>query len=372
MSLFRPAYRQVLCIRDTTNWRLQNSPASRWAMFVCMKLFDFILEGNSLDKQQYTIFRRWMKQIEERFYSTPTQNLNPAELQIQLSGSLEFALFRLRLDNLNTYELLTSYAPTFLQVVFSDPTLLPNSHDSMSVSLAHVLSSYRHELPHFAILDIMCSMAYALPQVINYDTSITPREDGVHPIELVYGCPLELQTTLVDINTLRAWEQVGPIPDWQGVERKLRQWQPTIRAAAGEESWKMVAQLAVQETWRHTLLVYLYMAVCGAASNEVRVESSVRQVFQIMGTVKHELEPVANAHFFMQYLFAGAFTPSEKCRALSREKLLDSISTRFWILDTSYFVPILDHLWHGAAADGCPIRWSDYVHSRQTVMPTAM
>ncbi|KAG9082200.1 hypothetical protein FS749_007036, partial [Ceratobasidium sp. UAMH 11750] len=372
MSLFRPAHQQVLCIRDTMSWRLQNSASARWAMYVCMKMFDFILEGNSLSEQQYVVFRRWMQQVEEMFYSTPLQNLNPAELQVQLCGSLEFALFRLRLDNLNTYELLKSYAPTFLQIVSSDPTLWLSSHDPTPVSLAHVLGSYQHELPHFAILDIVCSMAYALPQVVNYDTSITPREDGVHPIELVYGCPLELQTTLVDINILRSWEQVGPITNWHGIEQKLQRWQPTIRAAAGEESWKMVARLAVQETWRHTLLVYLYMAVCGAVSNEARVESSVRQVFQIMGTLKHELEPVANAHFFMQYLFAGAFTPNEKHRALSRAKLLDSISTRFWLLDTSYFVPILDHLWHGAAADGRPIRWSDYVGSRETVMPTVV
>ncbi|KAG9074687.1 hypothetical protein FRC06_010527, partial [Ceratobasidium sp. 370] len=241
------------------NRRLQNSASARWAMFVCMKLFDFILEGNSLSTQQYTMFRRWMNRIEEMFYSTPAQNLSPAELQIQLCGSLEFALFRLRLDKLNTYELLKSYAPTFLQIVFSDPTLRLSPHDSTSVSLAHILSSYRHELPHFAILDIMCSMAYALPQVVHYDTSITPREDGVHPIELVYGCPIELQTTLVNINTLRAWEQVGPITDWQSIEQKLQRWQPTVRAAAGEESWKTVARLAVQESWRHTLLVYLYM-----------------------------------------------------------------------------------------------------------------
>ncbi|KAG9083606.1 hypothetical protein FS749_005897 [Ceratobasidium sp. UAMH 11750] len=114
------------------------------------------------------------------------------------------------------------------------------------------------------------------------------------------------------------------------------------------------------------------MAVCGVASNEARVETSVRQVFQIISTVKHELQPLASAHFSTQYLIAGAFTPSEKYRALAREKLVDGIGTKFWLLNISAFVPVLDHLWHGAAASGRPIRWSDYVHSRQMMIPVGV
>ncbi|KAG9121811.1 hypothetical protein FRC07_002076, partial [Ceratobasidium sp. 392] len=141
------------------------------------------------------------------------------------------------------------------------------------------------------MLDTMCSMVYGLPQVVDYDTSIPPLDTGIHPAEMVHGCPPELQLVLADINTRSAWKQIGPILDWHIVERKLQEWQPVMRGSAGEESWKLVARLAVQESWRHALLIYLYMAVCGATSNEARVETSVRQVFQTMGTVKHELQP---------------------------------------------------------------------------------
>ncbi|KAG9075042.1 hypothetical protein FRC06_010310, partial [Ceratobasidium sp. 370] len=304
MSFCRPAYQQMLRIRETMNWRLQNFASTRWAMFVCSRLFDSILEGNPLSERDSATLRHWMSRIEQLLYSTPVQYLSAAEAQKQLTGSLELALFKLRTHGTDTYELLKSYAPTFLQIVFSDAALWPNSH-STSVSLVHVLASMSYEISHFAMLDMMCSMAYGLPQVVDYDTSIPPFDPGVHPAELVHGCPLELQIILVDINTRSAWKQVGPILDWHDIEQKLREWRPTVRSSAGEDSWKSVARLAVQESWRHLLLIYLYMAVCGASSNEARVETSVRQVFQIIGTVKHEIQPVASAHFFMQYLLAS-------------------------------------------------------------------
>lgn len=36
------------------------------------------------------------------------------------------------------------------------------------------------------------------------------------------------------------------------------------------------------------------------------------------------------------------------------------------------FVPVLDHLWHGAAVNGRPIKWSDYMRSREIMLPVVM
>lgn len=46
--------------------------------------------------------------------------------------------------------------------------------------------------------------------------------------------------------------------------------------------------------------------------------------------------------------------------------------TRFWLLRSVEFVPVLDDLWHGAAANGRPIKWSDYVRSREKVLPVVL
>ncbi|KAG9087004.1 hypothetical protein FS749_003229 [Ceratobasidium sp. UAMH 11750] len=66
---------------------------------------------------------------------------------------------------------------------------------------------------------------------------------------------------------------------------------------------------------------------------------------------------------------AGAYTPSEKQRAIAREQLSVSVKTGTWLLSGSDFIPVLDHLWHGAAAGGRPVTWNDYLHSRQVALP---
>ncbi|KAG9096751.1 hypothetical protein FRC07_010881, partial [Ceratobasidium sp. 392] len=89
MSFFRPAYKQMIRIRDNVNWRLQNFASTRWAMFLCSKLFDSILEGKPLSEQEIVVLRRAMTQIEEALYSTPAQYLTSAEASRQFTGSLE-------------------------------------------------------------------------------------------------------------------------------------------------------------------------------------------------------------------------------------------------------------------------------------------
>ncbi|KAG9119140.1 hypothetical protein FRC07_005998, partial [Ceratobasidium sp. 392] len=146
-------------------------------------------------------------------------------------------------------------------------------------------------------------MTYGVPQAIEYDTSTPSLKSYVHPTEWVHGCPLELKIMLADINKYVVWSQAGVIPDWRNLEQRLLSWQSSPQdTIPDEESWKMIARLAIQESWRHTLLIYLYMSVCGLASDDTRVSSSVRQVFQILDTVKHHLQPVSKCNTLIQYL----------------------------------------------------------------------
>lgn len=52
--------------------------------------------------------------------------------------------------------------------------------------------------------------------------------------------------------------------------------------------------------------------------------------------------------------------------------MLDKFENGLWLLHGVEFVPVLDHLWHGVAADGRPIRWSDYMASRQVALPISV
>ncbi|KAG9126572.1 hypothetical protein FRC07_002945 [Ceratobasidium sp. 392] len=215
-------------------------------------------------------------------------------------------------------------------------------------------------------------MLYALPQVVDYDTTVQPFGVEVHPIEWFYGCPAEFQMALVDINAHFNRNRAGKNVDWQFMEQRLKSWKPAMPTPEEDQSWRAVTRLAVQESWRHTLLIYMYMAVCGVTSDDARVQASVRQVFQLTSTVKPTEAPETNVHLLAQYLVAGTCTRSEKQRAIARERLREKSDKRLIILRSSEFVPVLDHLWHGAAANGRPIRWSDYASSRQVALPISI
>ncbi|KAG8735956.1 hypothetical protein FRC10_009960, partial [Ceratobasidium sp. 414] len=66
---------------------------------------------------------------------------------------------------------------------------------------------------------------------------------------------------------------------------------------------------------------------------------------------------------------AGACARSEKQRAVARRRLGEISQDTPWMIRGSDFVPVLDHLWHGAAANGQPIHWGDYASSRRAALP---
>ncbi|QRV96566.1 Fungal specific transcription factor domain [Ceratobasidium sp. AG-Ba] len=322
-SFFQSDHVQTIRVRESMSWRLQVSPTARWSMFIASKVFEGMTESSHTRAIKFAKYYDWIDRLEKRLDSAPWDGLTEAQICDRLAEQLELNLFRLRTtSSINTYRLLQRHAPSFLKIVSSDPSFWSETCPPTKVSLAHVLASERYEITHFALLDMMCALSYGLPQVIEHH-----------------------------------------------VERELLDWKPSTRCISGEEGWKAIARLAVRESWRHALLIYLYMSICGVKSDDPRVRSSVKQIFQIIDTVREKPQPITRLHFSTQYLIAGVCTPNEKQRAAAREELSISIKTGTWLLNGSDFVPVLDHLWHGAAADGRAIQWSDYVHSRQVALP---
>ncbi|KAF8606270.1 hypothetical protein BDV93DRAFT_521101 [Ceratobasidium sp. AG-I] len=351
--------------RELTIQRAFTSSTTRSIMFLGAKIIDSIFDGTLFKKYNY--YNQWIERFQHDLWSR-TQNLTSNEAQIRLVDTLELNFVIVRVANrFNLHQLLQNLAPVFLQVVFSDSTLWPSDYYSTSVSLAHILASNRYELHCLALLDMLCSMTCGLPQVIEYDTSVPVFSTNKHSLDVF---PAELQILLVEINTRCFQKSVAN--DWNGIEQRLLSWQPPLPAAADGDSWKTIVELAVYESWRQTLLIYLYMAVCKISSDDSRVQSSVRQIFQLINSAENpNLSPV-DPHFFLQYLIAGTCARAEKQRALARERLMELLHGGSWFWQGSDFVSVLDHLWHGAGANGHPIRWSDYIASHQSVLSSAM
>ncbi|CAE6485965.1 unnamed protein product [Rhizoctonia solani] len=218
----------------------------------------------------------------------------------------------------HAYQSLCNSAPTFLEIVYSDPTLWADSNGPPMACISKIVASTRFELGYFALMDIICSMAYGLPQVVNYETATLFPEAEVHPIEWVHGCPLEFQVCMAEMNKRCTMDHIAP--GWHVIEYRLLSYKSPITKMDNTQSWQTVAQLAVLESWCQVLLIYLYMAVCGASSDDCRVQSTVRQTFQLFEAV--ETRGPSKVNFMFQYLIAGACARREKQRAFVRERLL--------------------------------------------------
>ncbi|EUC60488.1 fungal-specific transcription factor domain protein [Rhizoctonia solani AG-3 Rhs1AP] len=296
-TYFKPLHQQLVKYRETMLVRLQTSSITRRIKLISFKLYEAIAKGDEWRYQ--TIFTQWLNQFETELCSIWKSSVVPQAKQIRLLEALEISYLKtMLLSNENSYPFLRFTTPTFLQTVYSDPTLWPPNHDSSSIPMAHILSSSRCELGNFVIIDTLYSMAYNLPQLVEYDTSITFAPNELYSHSWTHGCPTEFQIALSEINTCRDGKATSTGRDWRAIEQSLLTWESRpIPQEAEWESWMVVAWLAVQESWRHALLAYLYMALCGAPSDDPRVQASVKQILRIVKTVKKPKRPVVSVHF---------------------------------------------------------------------------
>ncbi|KAG8766478.1 hypothetical protein FRC12_006862 [Ceratobasidium sp. 428] len=369
LSFLTPTATQYSHISEVMGWHLQHTDEERWAQYLGCKIFECVVGGMGQRKLRHYV--QGVQDLDCQLRSASNQGLTSAEAYNRLAAILELSFLRMMYnDGADAYQILHDTAPIFLQLVLADPLLWLDPTNLVSLSLGHVLNSQHYELSRFVLLDTLYSMAYGLPQVIEYDTSTPPFGSDPQPVEWIHGLPVALKIILVELNKrCSGRNRVAPEPDWQPIEHSIKSWAPITQFPPSKKSWKAAAMLAVHESWRHTLLIYLYMGVCKLRSDDSRVQASVRQVFQLTNSVKEFERPLIDIHFLAQYLVAGACARSETQRNTARDKLEATSHDGLWVVRGCDFVPVLDHLWHGVASNGRPIYWSDYIHSRQIAHP---
>ncbi|KAJ1305306.1 hypothetical protein OPQ81_000329 [Rhizoctonia solani] len=367
VTYFKPQGKQIARFRRDSAWRLSTCDFARQGMLIYAKIRDSILEGS--DSSNGPTFVRWIDGHEQVLSASLDQSLTPCEHQERYHDILEIFYVKVSVFNAaTTYQLMCQLAPTFLRMVYSEPTFWSDKHNPALVSMAHVFSSPRYGPAGYMLMDIVASMIYGIPHLVEYSTEVEPFHTEVHSAEWMNCIPGEILILLAKINICR--DQGLLAEDWRNIEKRLVSWEPRPRfKPEGLDSDKSVAWMALQEAWRHTLLTYLYLALCGAHTDDQRIQSSLRQIFRLIGTIKRQNSPVANVHFFPQYLIAGICSRTEKHRRIVRERLGSVAETSFWLFRGPDIIPVLDHLWLGAAIDGRPITWNDYIHSRLVMLP---
>ncbi|KAG8697620.1 hypothetical protein FRC11_014960, partial [Ceratobasidium sp. 423] len=255
-AYFKPMKNHSEQLQSMIILRLRNSYSGRWFMLLWTKICENIVNR---DQSQAQLHIRWMGDLEVAVRTRLIQDPTPREAEYLRGDWLGVSLLKSAFGrNGNAYQVLRSATPAFLQEVYSLPGLWLNTTDPTLIPLLRIIGSGHHALSSFTLTDCICAMIFGLPQQVEYDTSVGPFPKDFLSHEWAHGAPAEFQILLADINACR--DKRPGARDWRELEHVLVHWEAQYTQHDGTwESWMVIAWLAVQESWRLTLLIYLYL-----------------------------------------------------------------------------------------------------------------
>lgn len=222
-------------------------------------------------------------------------------------------------DTSTGYSLFKMCAPAFLRSATRFPELWS---ENSAIAIPKAIQCRDHEIRHFAFHDTVFALALGTLPLINYDTTTPWVDEGKEcGLEFVYGVPVGLILQIAKVNSSRATQLIGraaPHQDeWREIESHIRRWNPSIDRTEGPSN--TIVKFVVQECWRQTTLIYLYMVyqtfkildsslmlttifqcMCKVDSADPRVESAVRQVIQL-ASIMETFHPL-KSHLFIPCL----------------------------------------------------------------------
>jgi hypothetical protein len=131
-----------------------------------------------------------------------------------------------------------------------------------AISLPRAIKLASSDISRFVWLDTIMAFVFGTPPLLYYDTP-SQRKAQVEDrdLEWIHGCPEEFVVLIGRVNAWRSSfciEQGLPFSNpWTEIEAEAKGWAPP--ACKPTKSWDSVVRLAVQESWRHSLLIYVYM-----------------------------------------------------------------------------------------------------------------
>ncbi|KAF8688486.1 hypothetical protein RHS03_09573, partial [Rhizoctonia solani] len=343
--------------------RLSNSTIIKWALYLGVRIFGALDQ----DRSDWNTggYIGWIDKFEQRMVHSTIKNSSLSDLADRLMAQLELTyLGFIAAGSTLGYQLLQKALPGFLRLVAADPNLVAEQPDGgLLVSFPRAFGTSLQEIKRFIIYDMATGFLLGVPPLLEYD--YYGKCDPVsHGSEWIHGVPAPLVEIISQINSWRAGFKV-PLDDWRVLESRVMAWEVQPLPTEDGDSRMNVARLAIQEGWRHVVLIYIYMGICGVSSHYSRVQASIAQIIQLEGIVAGLPMSI---HMLMHYVVAGMGARYEQQRSIIRQKLVSFKGKGVWLFQGPEFTQILDHLWHGAGAGGAPVMWDDYVQSRCTVI----
>ncbi|CAE6521218.1 unnamed protein product [Rhizoctonia solani] len=204
-----------------------------------------------------------------------------------LNSALEIMPVHLATSSLATsVSLLREVALAFKRAVLEPP--------GHPINLPSKLIVPNADLRQYSAMDVMTSLGTGCPMSFQYDITYSDPVLGASGVfeaadalglQWMYGCPEFFIILLARMHNIRddATHRVE-IQEVGEIEQSIRGWQP--RYPLSQDPHLAVARLAVQECWRQTLLIYLYMGICKTTSEDPRVKAAHRNFMKLIKTVQ--------------------------------------------------------------------------------------
>ncbi|KAG9124244.1 hypothetical protein FRC07_012286 [Ceratobasidium sp. 392] len=123
------------------------------------------------------------------------------------------------------------------------------------------------------------------------------------------------------------------------------------------DSYLKVARLMVQESWRQVMYIYLYMGLCGATSDDTRVQKALKKFIRLLDGIK----PGRNPDIFLIFPMtaAGVAACKSRDRDIIRRRILGIQECNQVGTSGNDAVRTLDGLWAAVDVQVRPAVWSD-------------
>ncbi|QRW18638.1 Fungal specific transcription factor domain [Rhizoctonia solani] len=236
-----------------------------------------------------------------------------------LDNVLEVVILQLRTQPISDHlQSLQSVAPVF-RAACPEPPGKP-------LDLTRIMLDSSLNLRHFAYIDILASMITAQPTCFQYEVPFSldlcdrmcEMQDSCG-LRWLYGVPDQFIMMLAWINSLA--ETPGASENTEliaWIEKNL----PRINIPIDKcgDPWLRIGRTLVLECWRCCVLIYLYMVLCKADSNDPRVVHAHGGFMRLIRGLRSARHP--NASLGSPILVAGVVAVTERDRDTLREKII--------------------------------------------------
>ncbi|CAE6365728.1 unnamed protein product [Rhizoctonia solani] len=348
--------------------RLRWSKRMTWVMYLTARVFRSLSQDTQTGGTTVKGYIDWIDRFDQRFATDTANNSRPNDIGEQLMIRIELAFLKFAIvDNTSGYSMLRRALPKFLQFVAANPDLyIEAPKGNLVVSFSRTLGAPHHELRRFVTYDTVAAFLLGVPPLAEYGYN-DRRDSEITGFDWVHGIPAEFIEIIAQINSRRA-ESPATVDDPETLERRIWAWQShgTVPDKSTDSKETNMTRAQVQEGWRHALLIYVYMGICGVSSEDPRVQAAVRHIFSLAEVIGNSRVGI---HMLPHCVIAGLAARLEKHRVAVYEKLRSLGNTRVWLFAGTQFGEVLYELWHGAGIGGAPVMWDDYVKCRRRVIP---